>query len=126
MKIKLTNKSAIKQLTLNDFELVTESDKPYVIKLYSPSCHLCKALAPIYNKICEEYKDRFNFGSINVVAQSILAKAFEIDGVPELFIVYNGKVYNIKYPEDDADPDSGYSYDYIVEHLNNFEREYEN
>jgi thioredoxin 1 len=122
MKIKLTNKSAIKQLTLNDFELVTESDKPYVIKLYSPSCHLCKALAPIYNKICEEYKDRFNFGSINVVTQSKLTQAFEIDGVPELFIVYNGKVYNIKYPEHDADPDSGYSYDYIVEHLNNFER----
>lgn len=122
MKIKLTNKSGIKQLTINDFELVAESNKPYVVKLYSPSCHLCKALAPIYNKICEEYKDRYNFGSINVVSQPKLSKAFDIDGVPELFIIYQGKVHNIKYPEDNADPDSGYSYDYIVEHLNNFER----
>jgi len=122
MKIKLTNKSSVKQLTLNDFELVAQSDKPYVIKLYSPSCHLCKALSPIYNKICEEYKDTFDFGSINVVSQSKLAKAFDIDGVPELFIVHKNKVYNIKYPENDADPESGYSYDYIVQHLKNFER----
>lgn len=122
MKIKLTNKSAIKQLTINDFELVSNSDKPYVIKLYSPTCHLCKALAPIYNKICEEYKDKYNFGSINVASQSKLANVFDIDGVPELFIIHNGKVHNIKYPEDNPDPDSGYSYEYIIEQLNNFER----
>ena len=122
MKIKLTNKSGIKQLTINDFETVTQSNKPYVIKLYSPTCHLCKALAPIYNKICDEYKDEYNFGSINVSSQPKLAKAFDIDGVPELFIINQGKVFNIKYPEEEPDPESGYSYDYIVRHLNNFER----
>ena len=122
MKIKLTNKSGIKQITINDFELITKSDKPYVIKLYSPSCHLCKALAPIYNRICEEYKDQYNFGSINVVKESKLSNAFDIDGVPELFIIYDGNVHNIKYPEENPDPESGYSYEYIVENLNNFKR----
>jgi thioredoxin-like negative regulator of GroEL len=122
MKIRLTSKPAIKQITINDFDIVANSDKPFVIKLYSPSCHLCKALAPIYNDISEKYKDKFNFGTINVVSQKKLTDAFEIDGVPELFIVHNGKVHNIKYPEDDPDPKSGYSYEHIVQHLDNFER----
>ena len=122
MKIKLLNKSSIKQLTINHFDVVSNSDKPYVIKLYSPTCHLCVALRPIYNDICEKYKDTFNFGSINVVKEKKLADAFEIEGVPELFIIHKQKVYTIPYPEQDPDPKSGYSYDYIIKHLDNFER----
>ena len=46
-------------------------------------------------------------------------KLFKIDGVPEIFIIDNGEVYNVKYPED-PNPISGYSKDYIIQHLEGF------
>ena len=120
MKIVIKNNSIVKELGLNDFEEITKFNKPYVIKFTSVTCHLCKALKPIFEQIADEYKDRFKFGNINSSTQRKLFKMFGIDGVPEIFIVDGDNVYNIPYPEDNPDPKSGYSRDYIIQHLENY------
>ncbi len=121
MKILIKNTSSnVKQLGFEDFEEITKSDKPYVIKFYNPTCHLCKELKPIYEEIANEFKDKFKFGQVNTRANTRLSKLFHIDGVPELFIVNNQDVFNIPYPEDNPDPKSGYSKQYIIQHLENY------
>ena len=120
MKIVIKNNSIVKELGLNDFEEITKSNKPYVIKFTSSTCYLCKALKPIFEQIAEEHKDKFKFGNINSSTQRRLFKMFGIDGVPEIFIVDGDNVYNISYPEDNPDPKSGYSKEYIIQHLENY------
>lgn len=120
MKIVIKNNSIVKELGLEDFNEITKSDKPYVVKFTSNTCYLCKALKPIFNEIAEQYKDNFYFGNINSKTQRKLFKLFNIDGVPEIFIIYKDDIYNVQYPETNADPDSGYSKEYIIQNLENF------
>jgi len=121
MKIIIKSNPFVKELTIEDFDEITKSDKPYVIKFYSPTCHLCKGLKPIFNEIAESYKDKFYFGTINSRTQRKLFQLFRIDGVPEIFVVYNNKLKNIKYPSSViADPVSGYSKDYIIQNLEKY------
>ena len=119
MKIIIKNNSIVKDIGLEDFDEVTKSSKPYVLKFTSNTCHLCKELRPIFEQVADEYKNNFNFGNVNSRAQRKLFSLFKIDGVPEIFIISNGNIHNIKYPEK-PDPKSGYSKEYIIEHLENF------
>lgn len=119
MKIIIKNNPFVKELTIEDFNEITKSDKPYVIKFTSKTCYLCKGLKPIFNKIAEEYKDKFYFGNIDSRSQRKLFELFKIDGVPEIFIVNNQDVFNVPYPSD-PDTVSGYSKEYITQHLDNY------
>ena len=119
MKIVIKNNPFVKEIGLEDFEEVTKSSKPYVVKFTSNTCYLCKGLKPIFNEIAEQYKDDFYFGNVNSKTQRKLFQLFKIDGVPEMFIIYGDNIYNIKYPED-PDTVSGYSKQYIIQNLENF------
>lgn len=110
----------VKELGYEDFEEITKSDKPYVIVFTSPTCHLCKALKPIYEEVADEYSKHFKFGNINSRTQRKLFKLFGIDGVPEMFIVDGDDLFHVVYPDDNPDPKSGYSKEYIIEHLEGY------
>jgi len=120
MKIVIKNNSIVKELGFEDFEEITKSDKPYVIKFTSSTCYLCKALKPIFEQIAEQYKDTYKFGNINSFTQRRLFKMFNIDGVPEIFIIHGNNIFNVPYPEDNPDPKSGYSKNYLIQHLENY------
>ena len=121
MKIIIKNSSLIKEIGLEDFDEVTKSSKPYVVKFYSPNCHLCKGLKPIFDELATSYSDSFNFGAVNSFSQKKLFKLFKINGVPEIFIIHNNKIKNIKYPSSViADPQSGYPKDYLIHHLEKY------
>jgi thiol-disulfide isomerase/thioredoxin len=119
MKIVIKNDSLVKELGFEDFDEITKSNKPYVIVFTNPTCHLCKALKPIYKQIAEEYSKYFNFANINTRKERKMSEMFKIDGVPEMFIIDSNELYNIKYPED-PDENSGYSKEYITKHLDGF------
>ena len=119
MKIVIKNNPFVKEIGLEDFEEVTKSSKPYVVKFTSNTCYLCKGLKPIFNEIAEQYKDDFYFGNVNSKTQRKLFQLFKIDVVPEMFIIYGDNIYNIKYPED-PDTVSVYSKQYIIQNLENF------
>ena len=119
MKIILKNNSLIKEIGLQDFDEVAKSEKPYIIKFTNSTCHLCKELKPIFEEIAEEFKQNFKFGNVNSKKERQLFNMFKIDGVPEIFIIYNDNIINMSYP-DKPDPKSGYSKQYIIDHLNEF------
>lgn len=108
----------IKHLDLSSFKQAMNDDRPTVVKFFNPSCHLCNGLSPIYNELCTLYGDHFDFAKLNVAKHPRIAKVFKIQGVPELFVVKKDFVHQIPYPDDDhADPNSGYTKEYIVENL---------
>ena len=58
---------------------------------------------------------------INSRMQKKLFNLFKINGVPELFIIHNNKITNIKFPSKVvADPISGYSKEYIIQNLEKY------
>jgi thioredoxin 1 len=111
-------KCEIKHLDLQSFKDAMNDDKPTVVKFFNPTCHLCNGLSPIFNELSNQYCDVFNFAKLNVVKHPRVAKVFKIEGVPELFVIKKDFVNQIPYPDDDnSDPRSGYTKDYIEFHL---------
>jgi thioredoxin 1 len=120
MKIVIkNNNSIVKEITIQDFEEVTKSDKPYVIKFTNPTCHLCKELKPIFDQLASEYEKYYKFGNINSRKEKQIFRMFGIDAVPEVFIIDGDNITNITYP-DNPDPKSGYSKQYLTKHLDEY------
>ena len=110
---------------LNFKDTVMESDKPVVLKFTTNSCHLCKGFKPIFERVAEEYSDKFKFGNVNTVTQQNLVKFFVVDGVPEVYIV-NPKeedaakrAHLMKYPEK-PDERTGFSEAYFKKQLDKY------
>lgn len=119
MKIVIKNNSIVKELGLQDFDEVTKSSKPYIVKFYSPTCYLCRGLKPIYEKIANQYSEQFKFGCVNTRKQNALTKMFGIEGVPEIFVIHNLDILKLEYPKE-PDPKTGFSEDHLTTYLNTY------
>jgi|APGre2960657404_1045060.scaffolds.fasta_scaffold01925_12 thiol-disulfide isomerase/thioredoxin len=108
----------IRHLDLPSFKEMMERDKPTIVKFFNPTCHLCNGLNPIFEQLCQQYGESFDFAKLNVAKHPRVAKVFKIEGVPELFIIKKDFVQQIPYPDDEtASEKSGYSKDYLIQHI---------
>tara|TARA_Y100000593_G_scaffold57639_1_gene107141 strand:- start:503 stop:862 length:360 start_codon:yes stop_codon:yes gene_type:complete len=100
-----------------------ETLKPCVVKFWHNQCPMCLELASIYEKLSEVYGDRFDFFEVNTMDKNAfgIPKAFDIEGVPEIYFFQNGKHREIPWPGNPAV--SGYSEEYLIEHFDNFKDE---
>ena len=110
---------------LNFKPIVMESKKPVVVKFYSNSCHLCKALKPIYERLADEYEQNLNFCRVDVNKDQLLSKYFKPDGVPELFIVNpleddsKKRTFLVPYPKT-PDPRTGFAESYLKQQFDKY------
>lgn len=61
---------------------VTNSDVPVIVDLWAPWCGPCKALAPVLEKLAEEYDGQVKVGKINIDDNPKLAQAFQARSIP--------------------------------------------
>lgn len=81
---------AVITVTKDNFEEeVLKSDKKVLIDFYADWCMPCKMVAPIIEEISEECP-QYKICRVNVDEQPDLARVFEIDSIPALFVVENG------------------------------------
>ena len=114
----------MKITTINDdnfSEIIIKTQVPLVIKFYSPTCHLCVGIKPIFEKIANMYSDDFAFAEVNTTKCRKLTKFFNIDGVPQLFVVTNDDKVEIPFPEK-SDPETGYSFYDIADFLDSYHK----
>jgi thioredoxin 1 len=64
-----------------------EGDLPCMIDFYADWCGPCKMVAPIMEKLANEYDGKVNFYKINTEIEQELAMAFGIQSIPSLLFI---------------------------------------
>ena len=73
------------ELTSANFNATIESGKTVIIDFWAPWCGPCRAFAPTYEAVADEYPDVV-FGKINTEAEPDLGAAFNIRSIPTLMV----------------------------------------
>ncbi|MFR1517239.1 MAG: thioredoxin family protein [Clostridia bacterium] len=70
--------------------IVIKSKAPVLVDFWAPNCGPCRTLAPILEKLAEEYGDRLKIGTVNVEECPKTVKEFRISSVPTLALLIDG------------------------------------
>ena len=73
---------------------VMESEKNVLLDFWASWCGPCRMVSPIVDEIAEENPD-IKVGKINVDEQPELAGAFQIQSIPPLVAIKNGRIADV-------------------------------
>ena len=76
---------AVLELTQENFNQTIEGGKTVIIDFWAPWCGPCRAFAPTFEAVSEQYPDVV-FAKINTEAEQQLAAAFNIRSIPTLMV----------------------------------------
>ena len=75
----------------NNFNEMSNNEKPLLLDFYANWCGPCKMLSPIIDEIAEE-RDDIIVGKVNVDAEPELAEQFNVFSIPTLVIMKDGEI----------------------------------
>ena len=81
----------IQQMTLDDFKKILQTEKPVLIDFHTQWCVPCRKMAPVVDKIGEQYKDNAVVLRIDIDKCKDLAKNYQIQGIPVFIIFKKGE-----------------------------------
>ena len=82
-------------LTDSNFEIEISKFPFLVIDFWASWCGPCKIMSPTIDSLAKEYSGRINFAKINVDENQHVANKFNIQSIPTLMYLKNGKVVDI-------------------------------
>lgn len=85
--------SSIREIRKHDFQSqVIEHDRPVLVDFYASWCPPCKMLTPVLEQLAGQLGDEVKICKVNVDKDPELAQAFQVTGVPSMFLFENGEL----------------------------------
>lgn len=82
---------SVMNVTMSNFDEVKNSEKPVLLDFYAVWCGPCQMVSPLVDSIAEE-NPQYLVGKINVDEEQPLAQMFDVENIPTLIVMKNGKV----------------------------------
>lgn len=79
-------------LTDENFEKeIQNSEKPVLVDFWASWCSPCFILAPILEKVTQDYKEKIIFSKVNLEEAPAIAKKYKIEQIPTVVLFKKGK-----------------------------------
>lgn len=83
----------IEKVTNQNFkDTIENTDKLVILDFFASWCNPCSKFAPILESVNKQLENEIVIGKVNVDEEEILARQFDVESIPTIFLMKNGEV----------------------------------